>query len=105
VKKTSFGEVATTPGPGVRVTFTVTNGGSEALDLSSPTVDVRLGDQGTAAEQVFADGRGGAGDLGRLAPGRTVTGVACFSGRGATVDVSFAPTFDYNALTWTGKVS
>ena len=105
VKRTSFGETATTPGPGVRVTFRITNGSAASLDLSHPTMDVRLGTAGAAAEQVFADNCGGAGDFGRLAPKRTVTGALCFAGRASVVDVSFAPTFDYNALTWTGKVT
>jgi hypothetical protein len=105
VKRTTFGQVATTPGPGVRISFTVVNGSDQAIDLTFPTIDVRLGADGAAAEQVFADDCGDSGNLGRLAPGRTVTGTACFAGRATAVDVSFSPGFDYNAETWTGKVS
>lgn len=103
VKPATFGQYTTEPGPGVKVTVTIKNGSTESIDLF-PTADVRLGADGTNAEQVYSDGCDGLSDLGRLAPGRSVTGTLCFSGRGSAVDVSFAPTYDHNALTWTGKV-
>lgn len=101
-RKTTFGETATKPGAGIKVTIKVT-AGSDAVELV-PTVDVRLGTEASNAEEVYAEGCDGIADLGRVAAGRSVSGTLCFAGRAPTIDVSFAPTFDHNALTWSGKV-
>jgi hypothetical protein len=103
VQPASFGQYATTSGPGVRVTVMIKNGTDAAVDLF-PTADVRLGTEGRNAEAVYADGCDSLSDFGRIAPGRSVTATLCFAGRAPTADVSFAPAFDYNAITWTGKV-
>lgn len=99
----SFGEYADLKGPGIKVKVRI-KAGSAPLDLAL-TVDTRLGADGENAEQSYAEGCDALSDLGRLAAGRTATGTFCFAGKATTVDVSVAPTYDHNALTWTGKVT
>jgi hypothetical protein len=99
----SFGPYADVKGPGIKIKVKIT-AATTALDLT-PTVDARLGADGVNAEQSYAEGCDALSDLGRLAAKRSATGTFCFAGKAATVDVSVAPTFDYDALTWSGKVT
>ena len=100
VRRTSFDAMATTPGPGLRVTVSVTNGSRSAVDLY-PTADVRVAGRTALATPVYAEGCDGLSDLDRLAPGRTATGTLCYAGTGPAVEIAFTPTYGHNAITWT----
>jgi hypothetical protein len=89
-------------------TFTVTliNNGSQPVDVTLCTVDVKVGRDGVHAEQVVDQGKA---DFvrGTIAPGRSGTFKVGFSAASkdlTVIDVTVTPTVSHGAALFTGKV-
>ena len=105
VRRTTFTDLSTDPGPGVIVTVRITNRTKSRLDLTLADVTLRYGADGVEADFVIDDTvhefDGG------LAAGRTATATYGFSvprnQREVTVDVT--PGADYDSSTFAGRIS
>lgn len=105
VRRTTFSDLSTAPGPGVIATIKITNGSPARVDLELVIVALRYGPNGVQADMVFADN---AHEFsGGLSRGRTATATYGFSvprnQRDITVEVS--PGFDYDGSTFEGRIT
>ena len=104
VRRTTFSDLSSTPGPGVITTIKITNGSKARVDLALVDVVLRYGADGIEADSVFDDNvhefSGG------LAPGRTATATYGFSvpRNQPDITVEVAPGFDYDSSTFEGRV-
>ena len=92
----------------VAITVQFRNGSSEVVDLTSTSINVTAGEDGTQAEDVFDDDT--AGFDGKVAPGRKATGVFKVDIPKAAIKseltIEVEPGFlDYESSLFTGKVS
>jgi hypothetical protein len=105
VRRTTFSDLSSNPGPGVIATVRITNRSPARVDLTLVDVTLRYGANGVEADSVFDDNvhefSGG------LAVGRTATATYGFAvprnQRDITVDV--APGIDYDSSTFAGRIS
>lgn len=90
---------------GIIVTVTVTNGSAGLLDLDLCRVDLRAGDLGVVAGQVYDSENVGKQLAGVLAPGQVATGQVAFGVDPANVaklDITVTPTDDYETALFSG---
>jgi hypothetical protein len=106
VRRTTFSDMSSAPGPGVIATIRITNGSPARVDLELVTVALRYGPDGVEVEDVFDlnkvhDFSGG------LARGRTATATYGFAlpRNQHNITVEVAPGFDYNGSTFEGRIA
>ena len=83
----------------------ITNGSSDAVDMSGTTVNVTTGADGTPAEQVFDDKAKSIET--KVAPGRTVTGTYGYAVNKADrglISVEVSPGFGYESSLFSGAI-